>query len=84
MLEKDTRVITLDNYVTRKVMNIHHLLKHPKFEFIQEDIRNLIDCKKVVKGVHYVIYQAALGSVRRSIKDLISSNDVKNILESNS
>ena len=42
----------------------------------QGDIRNLEDCKKAVAGVDYVLHQAALGSVPRSIKDPITSNQV--------
>ena len=76
LLEKGNEVVALDNFATGKKENIEHLLEHPKFHFIQGDIRNIDDCKKAVAGVDYVLHQAALGSVPRSIKDPITSNDV--------
>jgi UDP-N-acetylglucosamine 4-epimerase len=76
LLEKGNEVVALDNFATGKKENIQHLLEHPKFQFIQGDIRNLDDCQKAVAGVDYVLHQAALGSVPRSIKDPITSNDV--------
>ncbi len=76
LLEKKNEVVALDNFATGKKENIKHLLDHPKFHFIQGDIRNLHDCKKAVSGVEFVLHQAALGSVPRSIKDPITSNDV--------
>lgn len=76
LLDKGNAVVGLDNFATGKKENIHHLLKHEKFHFIQGDIRNLFDCKKAVEGVEYVLHQAALGSVPRSIKDPVTSNDV--------
>ena len=45
-------------------------------KLIEGDIRNLSDCKKSVSGVDYVLHQAALGSVPRSINDPITTNDV--------
>jgi len=76
LIEKGNHVVALDNYSTGKKENIQHLFDHPNFEFIQGDIRNLSDCIKAVYGVDYVLHQAALGSVPRSIKDPITSNDV--------
>jgi UDP-N-acetylglucosamine 4-epimerase len=76
LLEKGNEVVALDNFATGKKENIKHLLDHPKFHFIEGDIRNISDCKKAVEGVDYVLHQAALGSVPRSIKDPITSNDV--------
>jgi UDP-N-acetylglucosamine 4-epimerase len=52
------------------------LIEHPNFTFIQGDIRNLEDCKKAVSGCKFVLHQAALGSVPRSINDPITTNDV--------
>jgi UDP-N-acetylglucosamine 4-epimerase len=46
------------------------------FKLIEGDIRNLSDCKEAVQGVDYVLHQAALGSVPRSINDPITTNDV--------
>src|SRR5690606_6176526 len=69
-------VICLDNFATGKASNIQHLLIHPKFKLIVGDIRNLSDCEKAVDGVDFVLHQAALGSVPRSIADPITSNAV--------
>lgn len=76
LLEKGNEVVALDNFATGKKENIEPLLEHSKFQFIQGDIRNLSDCKKAVHGAEYVLHQAALGSVPRSIKDPITSNEV--------
>lgn len=76
LLEIGCLVVCLDNFSTGKVENISSCYNHKNFKFIEGDIRNLEDCKKSVKGVDYVLHQAALGSVPRSIKDPITSNDV--------
>ena len=76
LLEKNNTVICLDNFATGKRENLTQLLKKPNFKLIEGDIRNLEDCIKATKGVDYVLHQAALGSVPRSIKDPITSNDV--------
>jgi UDP-N-acetylglucosamine 4-epimerase len=51
-------------------------LQDPHFTLIEGDIRNLADCQLAVKEVDYVLHQAALGSVPRSINDPITSNEV--------
>ncbi len=76
LLEKGNKVVGLDNFATGKKENIEHLFDNNNFEFIQGDIRNLSDCRKGVEGVEYILHQAALGSVPRSIKDPATSNDV--------
>ncbi len=76
LLEKKNTVTCLDNFATGKRKNLSELLKNPNFTFIEGDIRNLEDCAKATTGVDYVLHQAALGSVPRSIKDPITSNDV--------
>ena len=55
---------------------MHDFLNNSNFTLIEGDIRNLEDCQKASKGVDYILHQAALGSVPRSIKDPITSNDV--------
>lgn len=75
-IEKGYKVTCLDNFATGHRHNIEHLFANPNFELIEGDIRNLNDCEKAVKGATYVLHQAALGSVPRSIKDPITSNDV--------
>lgn len=75
-LSKDNRVICLDNFATGHRHNIEHLFSNSNFKLIEGDIRNLNDCKKAVENVDYVLHQAALGSVPRSINDPITTNDV--------
>ena len=75
-LSKGNRVICLDNFATGHRHNIDYLLVNKNFQLIEGDIRNSEDCKKAVKGVDYVLHQAALGSVPRSIVDPLTSNDV--------
>jgi UDP-N-acetylglucosamine/UDP-N-acetylgalactosamine 4-epimerase len=76
LLDKNNKVICLDNFATGKRSNISDFESHKNFRLIEGDIRNLADCEKAVKGIDYVLHQAALGSVPRSIKDPITSNDV--------
>lgn len=76
LLSLGNKVICLDNFATGKQENISHLLDNSSFTFIEGDIRNLDDCLKATEGVDYVLHQAALGSVPRSIKDPITSNEV--------
>jgi len=76
LLENGNRVRCLDNFATGKKENIEVLLSNPNFEFLEGDIRNLVTCKKACEGIDYVLHQAALGSVPRSIKDPITSNEV--------
>ena len=68
----------LDNFATGHIENLLPLIEqYPQsFRLIVGDIRNLDDCRKAVEGVDYVLHEAALGSVPRSIKDPITSNDV--------
>lgn len=76
LLQNNNEVICLDNLVTGKMHNIQHLLTKPNFTFIEGDIRYLADCQKAMQGVNIVLQQAALGSVPRSIKDPIATNDI--------
>ena len=75
-LSKEYNVVCLDNFSTGHKHNISHLLTNKKFTLIEGDIRNLDTCKNAVQGMDYVLHQAALGSVPRSINDPITSNDV--------
>ena len=76
LLDKGNKVICLDNFATGKRENIEELSKDANFTLTEGDIRKLEDCLKATKDVDYVLHQAALGSVPRSIKDPITSNDV--------
>jgi UDP-N-acetylglucosamine 4-epimerase len=75
-LEQGNEVICLDNFATGKHENLSDALSNNNFRLIEGDIRNLADCKQAVEGCDYVLHQAALGSVPRSINDPITSNDV--------
>ena len=76
LLEQDNEVICLDNCSTGKRENIEALLDNPKFTLIEGDIRKIEDVKLAIKGVDYVLHQAALGSIPRSIEDPATTNDV--------
>lgn len=76
LLRRNYKVRCLDNFATGHFKNIESLLANPNFELIVGDIRNIEDCQKAVDGVDYVLHEAALGSVPRSIKDPIMSNSV--------
>ena len=75
-LSKGYFVICLDNFSTGHRHTIIDFLKNENFKLIEGDIRNLDQCRKSVVGVDYVLHQAALGSVPRSINDPISTNEV--------
>lgn len=75
-LAKGNKVICLDNFATGHRHNLTACFTNPDFTLIEGDIRNFEDCKKAVFGVDYVLHQAALGSVPRSINDPITTNDV--------
>ena len=70
------KVICLDNFSTGHRHNLKGFLENPNFRLIEGDIRNIEDCNLAVSGVDYVLHQAALGSVPRSINDPITTNDV--------
>ena len=77
LLAHNYEVVCLDNFATGKPENVFPLLERysEKFKLIVCDIRVLADCRKAVEGVDYVMHEAALGSVPRSIKDPITTND---------
>lgn len=78
LLAQGNEVRCLDNFATGKPENIIPLLaKYPAtFQLLVGDIRNMDDCCKAVEGMEYVLHEAALGSVPRSIKDPVTTNDV--------
>lgn len=76
LLGLDNSVVCLDNFSTGKKENIEPFLKNPNFKLITGDIRNFDDCQKAVDGVDFVLHEAALGSVPRSINDPITTNEV--------
>ena len=75
LLKYNNEVVCLDNFSTGHQKNIATLLNHKNFKLIEGDIRNLETCKKAMQGAEYVLQQAALGSVPRSINDPIHTNE---------
>ncbi|MGA6878192.1 NAD-dependent epimerase/dehydratase family protein [Acinetobacter sp. AND/436] len=80
LLKLDQTVVGLDNFATGHQHNLDEVQslvsaeQWAKFSFIEGDIRDLEDCQKACSGVDYVLHQAALGSVPRSIADPITTN----------
>ncbi|WP_409289035.1 NAD-dependent epimerase/dehydratase family protein [Pseudomonas sp. KCJK8927] len=80
LLKLGQKVIGLDNFATghqRNLDEVESLVSAEQwaaFRFIEGDIRNLEDCQRACTGVDYVLHQAALGSVPRSINDPITTN----------
>lgn len=80
LLKLNQRVVGLDNFSTGYQRNLDEVqtLVHPEqwteFRFIKGDIRNLDECHRACEGVDYVLHQAALGSVPRSIDDPVTTN----------
>jgi UDP-N-acetylglucosamine 4-epimerase len=70
------KVRVLDNLATGSERNIEPFSAYPAFEFLPGDIRNEAICRDACAGIDYVTHQAALGSVPRSVKDPITSNEV--------
>jgi UDP-N-acetylglucosamine 4-epimerase len=80
LLRLDQKVVGLDNFSTGKQRNLDEVQSlvgtdgWQRFHFIQGDIRDLTTCQQACSGVDYILHQAALGSVPRSIDDPIASN----------
>jgi UDP-N-acetylglucosamine 4-epimerase len=80
LLKLNQRVIGLDNFATGHQRNLVEVqsgvsrLQWDNFNFIEGDIRNLTDCYKACANVNYVLHQAALGSVPRSVEDPVTTN----------
>lgn len=76
LLLHGAKVRVFDNLATGSTENIKEFLSDPNFEFLEGDLRNLKDCALACKDIHAVCHQAAIGSVPRSIKDPVTSNEV--------
>lgn len=80
LLKLNQKVVGLDNFATGhqynldEVQNLVSTEQWANFKFYEGDIRNLEDCQKACANVDYVLHQAALGSVPRSIADPITTN----------
>lgn len=82
LLKLDQQVVGLDNFATGKRVNLEHVRsavsseQWANFRMIEGDICELADCAKAVSGVDYVLHEAALGSVPRSVANPIATNHV--------
>ena len=73
LLEQGNDVVVLDNFSTGRKENLLSAAGNPRFELIVGDIRDEKTCRAAADGVDYVLHQAALGSVPRSIDDPLTS-----------
>ncbi|MFQ5791755.1 MAG: NAD-dependent epimerase/dehydratase family protein, partial [Acidobacteriota bacterium] len=76
LLEKSQGVVVLDDLSTGKRTNLGPFQDHPGFVLIEGDVRRREDCLRAAEGVDYVLHQAALGSVPRSLEDPLTANAV--------
>ena len=78
LLEQGHQVRVLDNFATGHIENLLPLFQRfpDSFELQVGDIRQMSDCRQSVEGMKYVLHEAALGSVPRSVKDPITTNEV--------
>ena len=76
LISLNVKVRCLDNFITGKKANIEEFIAHPNFELVEGDITEVETCQNVTKEVDFVLHQAALGSVPRSIKDPLTTNKV--------
>jgi UDP-N-acetylglucosamine 4-epimerase len=76
LISLESKVFCLDNLSTGFLSNIEHLVNNKNFKFINTDIRDFDACDNACKNIDYVLHNAALGSVPRSIKDPITTNNV--------
>ncbi len=80
LLKLDQNVVGLDNFATGHRHNLHQIKEAvspeqwARFRFIEGDIRVQMDCHQACEGIDYVLHQAALGSVPRSLEDPITTN----------
>jgi UDP-N-acetylglucosamine 4-epimerase len=79
LLNMGYQVRGLDNFSTGKKENVEEFINNPNYEFIEGDIRNFEICLRACDGIDYVLHQAALGSVPRSMKEplIYEDNNIK-------
>ena len=70
------KVRVLDNFLTGFRKNVEPYMNHSRFEMVEGDICDYHTCEKACEGIDHISHQAALGSVPRSIKDPVTSNEV--------
>jgi UDP-N-acetylglucosamine 4-epimerase len=76
ILDLGYKLRVLDNFSTGKKRNIEEFLDNSNFELMEGDIRELVTCQQACDGIDYVLHNAALGSVPRSVNDPRTTNDV--------
>lgn len=76
LLEHGAKVRVFDNLATGNLDNLKEFQSNPNFEFLEGDLRHPSDCEQAAREIDAVCHQAAIGSVPRSIKDPITTNDV--------
>jgi UDP-N-acetylglucosamine 4-epimerase len=76
LLQHGAKVRVFDNLATGNIDNLKDFQTNPDFEFFEGDLRNTTHCTSAVREMDAVCHQAAIGSVPRSIKDPITTNDV--------
>lgn len=76
LLAQGNDVVVLDNFITGKPENVQPFSGNPHFRLIVGDIRDMDTCRKAVRGMDYVLHEAALGSVPRSIEDPMQTTEI--------
>ena len=76
LLQHGAKVRVFDNLATGNMDNLNQFQSHLNFDFLKGDLRNVQDCRDACKDIDAVCHQAAIGSVPRSIKDPVTTNDV--------
>ena len=76
LLAARNEVVVLDNFMTGRRENLAPFAGNPAFTLLEGDIRDMAMCRKAAAGADYVLHQAALGSVPRSIKDPMTTTEV--------
>ena len=76
LLEQGHSVRVIDNFLTGKRENLSKALNSQRFELIEGDIRNLDTVRRACEGIDFVLHEAAIPSVPRSIDDPIATNEV--------
>lgn len=74
LLKSGNFVRVVDNFSTGRKENIRDFLSHKNFELLKADISNLENCRKAVEGVDFILHQAAINSVPRSIDNPLAPN----------
>lgn len=76
LLNQNNQVTVLDNFSTGRMENLLPFFSRKNFRLIVGDIRDLDRCREAVQGQEYVLHEAALGSVPRSVKDPMTTTAV--------